>query len=286
MRNRILIISFVMISCVNEAQHCDPSFEKGVSLGTNKNHNLEEASGLAASFRNRGYLWTHNDSGHPAQIFLLDQECKTVKTFDVPGATNRDWEDIASGPGPSDSIRYLYIGDIGDNQRKYPVKRIYRIPEPSLHQTLLDSSIAMMPVRLPGGARDTEALFCDPLTNQLYLISKHEKQVHLYKMPNVFTGDTITASEVGRLPFLQVVAADVSPNGSEILVKTYDHIYYWKRKAGESIEQTLTKEATELCYDREPQGEAIAWGADGKGYYTLGENAKGERSRLYFYKRN
>ncbi|MBS1544860.1 MAG: PE-PGRS family protein [Bacteroidetes bacterium] len=281
---RFFLILFTFISCTGEPQNCSPIFEKGVPLGVNKNHDLEEASGLIASSQ-PGYFWSHNDSGHPAQVFLLDDHARTIRAFNVPGAKNRDWEDIAWGPDPAGAGNYIYVGDIGDNQRHYPVKRIYRFKEPQPGDTLITGQVAVLPFRLPDEIHDTEALFCDPISQKFYVISKVQKRARLYELDNDFAGDTLTAREVARLPFMYVVAADISRDGSEILVKNYLYIYYWKRKDGESIAETLRREATTLCYDQEPQGEAVAWGLDGQAYFTLSENAKGQRARLYVYKR-
>jgi hypothetical protein len=68
-------------------------------------------------------------------------------------------------------------------------------------------------------------------------------------------------------------------------LKNYDQIYYWKKQGTESLVELLQTPAIELYYDREPQGESIAWAEDGSGFYTLGENAKGQKAKLYFYKR-
>ena len=48
---------------------------------------------------------------------------------------NRDWEDIAVGPGPVDGKNYVYVGEIGDNDAKYRFKRVYRFEEPVLNKT-------------------------------------------------------------------------------------------------------------------------------------------------------
>jgi hypothetical protein len=88
-----------------------------------------------------------------------------------------------------------------------------------------------------------------------------------------------------KLPFSRIVAADISIDGSELLLKDYDRIYYWSRKEGQSIPELMNTSPVELPYDREPQGEAIAWQRDGEGFYTLSETMKNYRGRLLFYER-
>lgn len=107
----------------------------------------------------------------------------------------------------------------------------------------------------------------------------------LYEVTYPFNGDTLVAQPVLRLPFRHVTAGDISSDGLEIVVKNYHAIYYWKRMPGQSVPDALRQPGTELSYEREPMGESIAWALDGSGFYTLSENTKGERGKLYFYAR-
>lgn len=280
---RAIIMVLFVVACKTPPPREGP-FERGAVLGVNTNQQLEEASGLAASRRYPRFLWTHNDSGHPAELFLIDSLARTVATVRLAGIRNRDWEDIALGPGP-DGTTWIYIGDIGDNNSRYEVKIVYGLPEPELDSTGEINVSDTLIVRLEGKPRDTEALMVDPLSRNLYLVSKREKEGRLYEVKYPFVTDTLEASEVLRLPINGVVAGDISPDGLEILLKTYTHIYYWKRQPSESVAAALGKPSLELPYDQEPQGEAVAWAADGSGFFTLGENAKGERSKLISYRR-
>ncbi len=279
----IFFIGVVLIAC-GPTPH-DPSlFEAGRELGINTNEKLEEASGLAASTRYPGYVWSHNDSGHPADLFLLDSVGKTIATFRLEGATNRDWEDIALGPGP-DSTNYIYVGDIGDNHSRQVFKTIYCVEEPSLDHIGPLPVKAVLIIRMIDQPRDTEALLADPISRNLYLVTKTEKQVWLYEVKSPFGKDTVTAERIIELPLRHIVAGDISRDGSEILLKSYDGIYYWRRSEGQSIPDALKSLPIELAYKREPQGEAIAWAINASGFYTLSENAKGERAKLFFYER-
>src|SRR5438309_1605081 len=84
-----------------------PTFANAVTNGIVNIAGLTEASGVAASRNNPGVLWTHNDSGHPAQIYALDTQGRLLGTYAVPG--NTDNEDIAIGPGPVPNVDYLYV---------------------------------------------------------------------------------------------------------------------------------------------------------------------------------
>jgi hypothetical protein len=272
------------VGCQPE-QNSETLFSKGKSQGSNKNHQLEETSGLAESVTNPGFLWAHNDSGNPPEIFLLDTLAKTKKVFILAKVQNRDWEDIAVGPCGKTNASCLYVGDIGDNLSRYPYKYIYRFREPSLNDPQEISDFDTLIVKLPDGIRDSEALMSDPVSGNLYLVTKREKSVLIYEVANPEHTDTVVARIVGRIPHQHIVAADISSDGSEVLIKSYEHIYYWKKKGNESLVDLLKTPSTKLDYDRETQGESIAWARNGSGYYTLSENGKGERAKLYFYKR-
>lgn len=239
---------------------------------------------MAASTRHPGMLWAHNDSGHPADLFLLDTTGQTVATFRVAGIRNRDWEDIAIGPG-KDSTATLFIGDIGDNRQEYPVKYIYCVREPGLETSGDVAVLDTLIIRLDDRPRDTEALLIDPLTQNLYLVSKLEHDVRVYEIAYPYEGDTITVAPALELPMRHITAGDISRDGNEILLKSYTSVYYWKRLPGQSVLEALQQEPFELDYQQEPQGESIAWAPDGSGFYTLSENGKGERGRLLFYVR-
>lgn len=267
---------------------CDKSkeghFTKGEPLGK-VSKRLEEASGLAASVNNPGYFWTINDSGNPAEVFLLDDHANIKLVCQLTKATNRDWEEIrvASDSGKS----YLYIADIGDNNAEYDLKFIYRFEEPVLAKAkkLIIEDIDTLIVKMPDGKRDTESVMIDPSTHDLYVLSKREDSIGLYVSRYPFSKDTLVLDKILTMPFHNIVSGDISADGQEILLKIYDEIYYWKRSVNENISELLTKVPIELPYSREKQGEAITWALNGSGYYTLGESSKEDQAQLMFYKR-
>jgi hypothetical protein len=279
-----LLFLLLTTACDRGESDNNSPFKAGRILGTNLNKHLEETSGIAASRRHPGLLWAHNDSGHKAELFLLDTLAQTKTMFQIEDAKNRDWEDIAVGPG-RDSTNYIYIGDIGDNLSKHHYKFVYCVKEPPLDYVGPLPVEKKLIIKMSDQARDTEALMVDPISRNLYLVTKREHEVWLYEIRNVFEGDTLTAFKMHKLDLRHVVAADISAEGSEILIKSYDAVYYWKRSPGQSIPDALKADPLSLAYKPEMQGESIAWALDGSGYYTLSENAKGERARLLFYKR-
>jgi hypothetical protein len=263
-------------------------FLEGQALAEATDKKLEEASGLAASVNNPGLLWTHNDSGNGAAVFLIDQKLEVRLTCKLKDIKNRDWEDIAVGPGPEPGKTYIYVADIGDNLAIFPYKMIYRFEEPVFKPGEKETTITefdTITFQLEGEIKDTEALMVNPLNKNMYIISKRENPVYLYGLQYPYSpGDTLTASKLTALPYTQIVAADFSADGKEIIMKNYRNVYYWK--AGDRpVAEVLKERPYTLIYKEEPQGEAITFARDGSGYFTLSEKVKKEKSHLYFYPR-
>lgn len=248
---------------------------------------LVEISGLAMSVANPGLFWTHNDSGNPAIVYLVDENLKVRLSCRLEGVRNRDWEDIAVGPGPDKTKRYVYVADIGDNDARHEVKRIYRFEEPRLTDQggeIRITSFDTITFSLEDGMKDTETIMIHPRTHDIYLVSKREKPVYVYQLKYPFGDDTLTARKVVSLPLTQIVAGNFSPDGREVVMKNYDNIYYWNL-AGKPLEEALKEAPGVLNYTDEPQGEAIAFNLDGSGFYTLSEKIRGEKTYLYYYAR-
>src|SRR5215211_938704 len=104
-------------------------YEKPVTVGHIESPEITESSGIAMSLCQPDVLWTHNDSGDDAFIFAINIQGRHLGTWRVSGATNHDWEDIASYKDPGGTC-YLYIGDIGNNKLGRSELKIYRIKEP------------------------------------------------------------------------------------------------------------------------------------------------------------
>ena len=271
------------------AQPDSDAFGLGKKLAEMKGDDLEEASGLAMSQVNAGYLWTHNDSFNDPDIFLVDKDLKIRLKCRLAGVSNRDWEDIAVGPGPEEGKSYIYLGEIGDNLAQYQVKIIYRFEEPVLTDGVKKLTITKFDTiafQLPDGKKDTETLMLNPVSKNLYVVSKREEPVHVYELKYPYSvHDTLTAKDIATLPMKMTVAGDFSTDGKEILVKNYKNIYYWRNDSNRPVAELLKEKPMILLYDEEPQGEAITWDNDGSGFYTLSEKKRGKKSFLFFYPR-
>lgn len=281
----LLIILLVLISGCNKGKNNTTRLD----LGQIEDNRLNEISGMDNSQINKDVFWLHNDSGDSAQIFAIDNKGKHLGKFSLKNIENRDWEDITVGPGSSDGQSYIYIGEIGDNESIYAVKYIYKIKEPQINfdKVPYDSiihDVEMIAYKYPDGPRDAETLMIDPLTMNLIIVSKREESVHVYMLLFPQNTDSINIpQQISTLPITQVTGGDISNSGKKIIMKNYDNIYYWLRKPGQSLRDAFSQFPEHLTYIVEPQGEAICWSNDEKGYFTLSEEPDNIEARLYFY---
>ncbi|MBO0932153.1 PE-PGRS family protein [Fibrella aquatilis] len=245
---------------------------------------IDEASGIADSRTMVGALWVEQDGGNPAELALLGYDGKLRGKLAIPNTTNRDWEDLTSGPGPQANVNYLYIAEIGDNNAQYGQYAVYRLPEPK-NMTDATGPVERIQYKYPDGARDAETLMLDPQTKDLYVVSKREAKVHLYRLPYPqSTTEVMTAEALGELPYTYVTGGGFSSDGSEILLRTYAGVYYWSRTKGQSVADAMQRTAArDLPYRIEPQGEAICFDRDNKGYFTLSEKASAPNVTLNYY---
>lgn len=255
---------------------------------------LNEVSGLVISRNN--IIYVHNDSGDTSRFFAINQQGKLLAIYYFKGdpAIRRngvaDSEDMTYGPGAEKGKNYLYVGDIGDNAGKRPYISVYRIPEPDKHDGTIQLSREMVHLKYPNGPQDAETMMIDPVLKKLIIVSKRQDTVGIYSTSLSFRdGETVTLQKDGSL-FLPgstsskyVVSGDISLDGKQVLLKTYEKVYHWTRKGNESIAQALVRKPVELLYKREPQGEAIGFTPDGKGYYCISE---GVNAVIYHYSLN
>jgi len=249
---------------------------------------LDEASGLASSKRNPGLLYSHNDSGGKPCIYAIDNKGNLKCTLTLAGIQNRDWEDIACTVDAKSKISYVYVGEIGDNNAKYNSVAVYRFPEPDLEaadSVMTIDRVEKIEIRYEDGPRDAEALFVNPCNGDIYIISKREEKVGLYRVAQpVSLSEGNIAHRLTSLPLGWVTAADLSPNGKKLLVKTYPGVWQFKCHTDKQGALVPGKNPKARPYVLEPQGEGLCWDRKAKGYFTLSESGEGVQQTLYYYK--
>lgn len=260
----VLIVSAVAQTRAQSASTCR------VSRQVLPLRELPEASGIAASRRTPGVLWSHNDAGLPI-LYALTTEGAVQARIRVTGARVGDWESVSVGPCPQGTC--VYIGDIGDNYAKRREITIYRVPEPDTNATVT-ASAESLGASYPDGPRDAEALFVLP-NEAVFVVTKGEKgAVALYRIPSPFRNGahvqlervaTLVApgpNQVGVADRRKVTGAAASADGRWVALRTGTAITFYA--AGEliagKVREVFRYDVTRV---REPQGEGVALGADG-----------------------
>jgi len=253
---------------------------------------LNEISGVAESHKNPDVLFVHNDSGDSPRFFAINRQGEVLAELvlsTVPLLI--DAEDIAIGPGPGGGS-YVYLGDTGNNFASFgqgiPRRKavIYRVPEPDVPSSARQLRVPLseaFPIvfTFPQGARDIEAFFVDPVTGELFLITKQPDGHSQLLMASVAQlvgggGKLALVAELhfgrGSLPGSTMpTSAAISKDGAAILVRTYSSVLLFTRAAGESVPSALSRVPRVLPSPDEPQGEAIAFVDRDRAFLTISE---------------
>jgi 5'/3'-nucleotidase SurE len=252
---------------------------------------LTEVSGVVASRVHRRVLWVHNDSGGEAAAYAISPQGEALGVYPVEGATATDWEDIAVGPGPQRGTSYLYLGDIGDNASSRDPITVYRVAEPTTAPDGTGATLSgteTFSLRYPGGPVDAEALLVDPRSGDLFVVDKEYTtsvgKVFRAAKSQLVDGADVTMKEVASftlspddanfgsgLPGTLITGADVSPDGSIVLVRTYRRVLAFARPKGGTLAEAFTVDPCPAPQVNEPQGEAVGFEAFGRAYYTISE---------------
>ncbi len=284
------IIVFALFLGVPEAtpDEC-PQFSAGTAVGALESPLIDEASGIAVSRKNANVLWTHNDKGGSARVFAMSGDGTHLGIYNLAGASARDYEDIAIGPGPAEGRDYLYIGDIGDNDGEWRDITIYRAAEPVVDSNQLPVVITLVDVdsitlRYPDGPKNAETLMVDAPTGDIYIISKEWPYSRVYHAPYPqSTNSTITLQYKSRLPWGMAVGGDISPAGNLVIVKDYSSASLWKVEDGSQPWEAFSGPECSIPLVLEPQGEAISFNSNGCGYFTVSED---RYQPLYYFARD
>ncbi|HEY6562909.1 MAG TPA: hypothetical protein VIY86_00305, partial [Pirellulaceae bacterium] len=187
---------------------------------------LYEASGLVQSRRQPEVFWSHNDNGGDERLFALLRSGGYLGTYDLAvGMPTRDIEDIAIGPGPTGGLQYVYLADVGHNwgiwgcttagsntgncagcvlpndcrERDLRVSRALE-PDVSPQQAYVEVfnhpattfSFRFPDASMLGRRQDVEALMIDPLTRDLYFVTKSTTPAMVFRADYPYSNTQLT----------------------------------------------------------------------------------------------
>jgi hypothetical protein len=260
-------------------------------LGTLQDSAVNESSGIVASRTTPGLYWTHNDSGDGPYIYALDEHGARRGTWRVKGASARDWEDIAAGPGPEAGVSYLYIGDIGDNEERRREIVVYRVREPKIQLTdssstklnpLVTADAEAIRLNYPDGAHDAETLLVHPKSGDLYVFTKVSfADAVVYKA--VAPLNTTLPTTLQRITELKnpslfgglITGGDISPDGKRVALCDYvDGYELVLADARAPFDQIWKQPVMPFDLGKRKQGEAIAYRLDGRAVLATSEGVR------------
>ncbi len=168
-------------SCVYPVTHYAPAYRCDISS------NVSETSGLTWTANK---LWTHNDSGNPAEIYNIDTaDGHVIQKVVIDNYPNNDWEAITA-----DST-YLYIGDHGNNNGDRTDLKILKVAKAAITGTgtvhVNAQAIAFSYTDQTSFASSSTHNFdCEALISvrdSLYLFTKDrgDLKTRVYKLPKV-----------------------------------------------------------------------------------------------------
>lgn len=269
-----------------EVEAGDCPVEDGLeTLGTVADEELVETSGIVVSRIDPEVLWVHDDEGDPIRLYALSRAGETLGTWtlDVSG----DIEDMAATYA-EDGTAEIWIGNIGDNAEAKSNITIYRIDEPEVpdgeageHEVTDYDAITLT---YPDGARNSETLMVDPLTRDLYVVTKDDDGYSdVYRKPAPHTdGESAELEHVASLAFgtgdlagnQMTTGGDWSPDGAWIVIRTYANTaYVWRRDRSGTADEAFATDPCPVRIASELQGEAICFDSDGAALLTVSERA-------------
>lgn len=288
MKSRLVValVAFALgAGCVPHAQvrlQPRPSAPKERSFGNPelflvvRDQRVKESSGLAASPTRNDWLYTHNDSGDSARVFRIGPDGKVSAEIALPAVSVRDCEDMASAT--VGGVPYLYLGDIGDNEKRRDSVFVHRFREPGADGRV--RRVETFELVYPDGPRDAEALMVWPGSGELFLVEKtHGKPSGVYLLPGTAKPGRHVLQRVGEVRVggdlaeaQMITGGDVALDGRHVVLRTYLGAYEFSAPDGRPDGWWRSK-PTKIRTGLELQGEAIAYSRDGRWLYTSSEGS-------------
>ena len=269
---------------------CEGAYGSIEDRGALQDAELLEASGLATSLQSPGVLWSHNDSGDSARLFMVRDDGAALGRLALPGVTAEDFEDMDLGPCPDGTDPCLWVADTGNNLMSRTEVVVYATPEPSIDPSqesveLTADTVWRFPIDYPGDPIDIEAMMVAADGPTLYFFEKNNlDRARIYRHPGPLVADQLaTLEELGDFaaPGLAVdfgraiTAADLHPSGTRMLLRVYTAIYEYRFGSGQGVADLDAIEPTLVAAGplTEPQGEALTYDFSGSGVWSVSEDA-------------
>jgi len=167
-------------------------------------------------------IWTHNDSGNDAIIYMIDTLSGDIlKEVFISNFSNIDWEDISQDDG------FIYIGDFGNNYGNRQDLKILKVLKSDIGSNYYDTVDAValyynysdqisFPSLPHNNNYDCEAMIC--VGDSIFLFSKNwqNQKTKLYALPK--TSGNHTAILIDSLNVSGLITGASHNTGNEVIV--------------------------------------------------------------------
>ncbi|GAA2849423.1 hypothetical protein Acy02nite_00660 [Actinoplanes cyaneus] len=236
---------------------------------------LDELSGLVATAD--GYVVVNDgaDQASHRKIFYLSKGCSVRRTVSYPSRP-RDTEDLQLAEDGT-----LWVADVGDNDASRDTIALWKLAPGS-------SKPALLRLSYPDGAHDAEALLIAPDGSPI-IVTKAAGAAGVYvpagplksggttalklagSVSIPITGTSNPYSFAGRLV---ITGAATSPDGSRVVLRTYADAFEFDVTGGDVVKALTSGKPRQVALPDEPQGESVAYTADGTALLTVSEGSK------------
>ena len=274
-------------------------FQSADTLGTVKNPELIELSGIVEGVVNPEVLWVHNDRHNLPRLYALNRKGETVATlllnaFNDEDTMSGDWEDIARLSGGKEGGYNLYIADFGNNPMKKRVHRLLVIEEPDLEgkrqPEAEEIDFSVIQFAYPGDyVCNSECLLVHPGTGEFLVVSKAVKEGKEERPSSAvwslsdLRGDQLVHTAtmlLDEIPAVEgrVTGGDISSDGRQVILRTNTPTaYLWEIQDGQTLKEAFLSEPIQVEMSSEKGGEAICFSSDGSKLYTVYDGKKPNR---------
>jgi hypothetical protein len=230
--------------------------------------------------------------GHDPGVFAIagDGTDLGFHPLDVDGVV--DVEDMALVSGASSDD--LVLADIGADR---PSIRLYRFAEPNPQVPAPITDVEVLEYTYPDRSHNAEVLLIDETNDRIVIVTKQQQRVDGIPaelgptdVSSVFDGplsghgsEPVELRAIGTLDTLALermsataathpisllgfgglpTGGDVAPDGTMVALRTYDTVWLYPRRSGESVADALMSTPCQVRVAVESQGEAVAFYED------------------------
>jgi hypothetical protein len=219
---------------------------------------ITESSSLLVSTVHPGLVYTANDSGGSATVYVLDEsDGRLVGQTSLTGVAAVDIEAMAIGDDGT-----LIVGDIGDNHAVRAHVDIYRLAQPGPGtQSVTPRAVSLT---YAGGPRDAESLLYDAESGRVFVVSKLLGGAKVYRSPpHVFERAHARLVPTASAPAIATDATFVDVHRYALIRSYYSAVVYrfpsWRKVDG--FDLPLQKQGESVA--ALPGGRAVLIGSEG-----------------------